>query len=168
MTNSCAALAERIRGEIQDLDELVRRVLAAWNTLNTANSDASWRLDSVALNLHGFYSGLERIFELLARQLDERVPAGKTWHRDLLRVVAQDCARVRPAVITEASAEVLDEFRRFRHVVRHAYATRLEPAKMQGLVDVLPDLWTQLEADLTAFADFLDLASAPPDEQETQ
>jgi len=27
-------------------------------------------LDSAALNLHGFYSGLERLFELIARHVD--------------------------------------------------------------------------------------------------
>lgn len=32
-------------------------------------SDQDIYLDSVALNLHGFYSGLERLFELVARHL---------------------------------------------------------------------------------------------------
>jgi hypothetical protein len=33
-------------------------------------------VDSVALNLHGFYSGLERLFELIATVVDERKPQG--------------------------------------------------------------------------------------------
>jgi len=42
-------------------------------------------LDSAALNLHGFYSGLERLFELIARHVDGAIPSGETWHRDLLQ-----------------------------------------------------------------------------------
>lgn len=32
-------------------------------------------LDGVALNLHGFYSGLERIFELVATRVDNTKPS---------------------------------------------------------------------------------------------
>jgi hypothetical protein len=34
-------------------------------------------LDSVALNLQGFYSGIERIFELIVLTVDRSRPAGE-------------------------------------------------------------------------------------------
>ena len=115
------------------------------------------------MNLHGFYSGLERLFELIARHIDHAWPTGETWHRDLLQQMAQDQPDVRPALIDPDSAIALDEFRRFRHLVRHGYAMNLVPDKMAGLVAVLPNLWLQLSAELLAFADFLEaLAQARP------
>ena len=54
-------------------------------------------LDSVALNLHSFYSGLERLFEI-ARHIDCSVPEGETWHRDLLDQMACEVADIRPAI----------------------------------------------------------------------
>ena len=60
------ALAERIRGEIVDLDRSVTRVSAAWAAGQRAGADQDYYLDAVALNLHGFYSGVERLFELTA------------------------------------------------------------------------------------------------------
>lgn len=45
-------------------------------------------LDSVALNLHGFYSGLERVFEKVASTIDGSVPSAANWHRELLNQMA--------------------------------------------------------------------------------
>jgi hypothetical protein len=37
-------------------------------------------LDSVALNLHSFYTALERVFELIATTIDQEKPQGENWH----------------------------------------------------------------------------------------
>ena len=75
--------------------------LAAWAQAKRMPDESAY-LDSVALNLHGFYSGLERLFELIARHVDGAVPSGETWHRDLLQRMTQDMAGVRPAVLSQA------------------------------------------------------------------
>lgn len=154
MNSLYAELSERIRGEVSDLDRVVQRALAAWLQVQR-KSDIDAYLDSVALNLHGFYSGLERLFELVARHVDRAVPAGDTWHRNLLNQVAQDIMDVRPAMISQESALALDEFRRFRHLVRNVYTMNLVPERMTRLMTALPDLWSTLRAELLAFADFL-------------
>ena len=148
-------LAERIRGEAQDLDRVVQRAEAAWAQARRM-SDVDAYVDSTALNLHSFYSGLERLFELIVRHVDRAVPGGDTWHRDLLDQVAQDLVDVRPAVVSQSSRLALDEFRRFRHLVRNVYTMNLVPEKMTGLMTVLPALWPTLRAELLAFADFLE------------
>ncbi len=114
-------LVERIRGEVPDLERVVQRVLQAWPQAQSQSGEQGVYLDSVALNLHSFYSGLERLFELIARHVDRTLPAGETWHRDLLQQIAHDLVDVRPAVIDRDSALILDEFRRFRHLVRNVY-----------------------------------------------
>ena len=70
--------------------------------------------------------------------------------------MAQDVADVRPAVIDQDSVQSLDEFRRFRHLVRNVYTVNLAPDRMASLMSVLPGLWEQLQAELLAFADFLE------------
>ena len=70
--------------------------------------------------------------------------------------MATDKSKIRPAVISQGSARTLDEFRRFRHLVRNVYTFNLVPEKIEGPISVLPGLWKQLHAELLAFAEFLD------------
>jgi hypothetical protein len=152
-------LAERLRSQLADLDREVQRALKAWAALDTA-PDPEPYVDSVALNLHGFYSGLERLFELIAVQVDGQAPAGETWHRDLLDRMAAPVAETRPAVLQPQSAAALDDFRKFRHIVRNVYTASLDPARMRRLLDIMPTLWMQVRMDLLAFADLLETLSA--------
>lgn len=155
MTSPELALAQRIRDEVLDLDRSVARASAAWER-GKVSADQDYYLDAVALNLHGFYSGVERLFELTARHIDEAVPTGESWHQDLINQMAQEMPNVRPAMISADVAAGLDEYRRFRHLVRNAYATNLVPGKMQGLLERLLPLWNRLRAELMAFAAFLE------------
>jgi hypothetical protein len=102
---------------------------------------------------------LERIFELIAEQVDESTPAGGAWHRDLLDQMSQPTPEVRPAVISHSIADELDEFRKFRHLVRNVYTAHLDPARMQRMLIALPDLWKRLKSELTTFVEFLDQLS---------
>lgn len=88
MTTLYGELAERIRGEVSDLERVVQRASLAWLQVQRTPGEFVY-LDSVALNLHNFYSGLERLFELIARHVDRTLPTGGTgiaiyfsrWHR---------------------------------------------------------------------------------------
>jgi hypothetical protein len=64
-------------------------------------------LDSVALNLHGFYAGLERLFEMIVGVVDGQMPRGENWHQILLEQVATETPSVRPAVISDEKRRVL-------------------------------------------------------------
>jgi hypothetical protein len=55
--------AGRIRQELEELDIVVRRVDRVLESASNAVADQDLMLDSVALNLHDFYVGTERIFE---------------------------------------------------------------------------------------------------------
>lgn len=70
--------------------------------------------------------------------------------------MAQEVPGVRPAVVGAARVVGLDDLRRFRHLIRHLYATQLDRDRMHPLVDALPALWHEVRADLLAFASFLD------------
>ena len=156
-------LAERIQGQVADLERLVQRVLQSWEGGQRSPGQQDVYLDSVALNLDGFYSGVERLFELVVRHIDrDREPAtGESWHQDLLQRMKKDIQETRPAIISDESASVLDELRRFRHLVRNIYTFNLIPEKIEPLVSSLPALWSRLRAELLAFADFLeDVAEA--------
>ena len=155
MSQAAKELSDRIVGELNDLEFVVKKALRAWKQTTSETADQDLFLDSVALNLQNFYSGLERLFELISKDIDKEIPTGQTWHRELLRQIALDKPGVRPAVISESSVQALDEYRRFRHLVRNVYSIVLLPDRLGNLIAKLPETWIQIQQELKAFADFL-------------
>jgi hypothetical protein len=113
-------------------------------------------LDGVALNLHGFYMGIERILTRIAETIDGKLPHGEGWHLLLLEQITKEVSGIRPAVISTETGTRLDEYRRFRHVVRNVYTHSFDPAKLGKLVNSAPELFAQTKAELLAFAAFLE------------
>jgi hypothetical protein len=157
------ALAERIRLDPDEIERTLDAIQRHWQRLHAAAQDQDAYLNSVALNLHGFYSGLERLFEMTALQVDGSTLAGDSWHAELLQQMRLDIPEVRPPVLREDTASRLDEYRKFRHRIRNIYATKLDPERIEPLVSALPDLWPNLRGEMLSFAAFLErIAGADP------
>ena len=154
MTGRLLSLSDRIRDGIVELTRIVDRVHGGWQRSQQSEDDLY--LDSVALNLHGFYGGLERLFELVASTVEGSVPQGANWHRLLLEQMASEIRQERPAVISAKTITALDEYRGFRHIVRNVYTFMFDPEKVEKLVEKLPGVFKQVQTELLAFADFLE------------
>lgn len=154
MNKRYLAMSSRIKAEFDELDQVVARVLSAWRRAASTGDNAY--IDSVALNLHGLYSGLERIFTLIASSIDQAKPAGENWHHDLLRTMSVEITGVRPAVLSRVTMEKLDPYRGFRQVVRNVYSFFLSPGRMAPLVTDLPDVYAQAKADILRFTSALE------------
>ncbi len=154
MSSEFAALTERIRDALTDVERTVRRAEELRDKAQRTSDDGYW--DGVALNLHGFYNGLERIFEDIARTVDVNVPSGPAWHQDLLRRMSIAISDLRPAVIRSETRRCLDEYRDFRHIVRHVYAFNLRPLRVQELANESRACYGSVSRDLNEFIDFLE------------
>jgi len=159
MIESYLVLAERIRKELEDLDRLVARANRAVSTAKKNPQDADLFLDSASLNLHDVYSGFERVFKQIAATVDGSVPTGAEWHRELLDQMGLDLPKVRPPVLTQEAVQRLDEYLRFRHVVRNVYTFSFDPERIGRLVNELETVFEQVKQELSAFADFLETVS---------
>jgi hypothetical protein len=63
---------------------------------------------------------------------------------------------IRPAVISAEPGTKLDQYRKYRHVVRNVYTRNFDPVKLGKLVNSAPELFAQAKAELLAFASFLE------------
>jgi hypothetical protein len=153
-----ATLAGRIRRSMLDLERVVARAASLMDKAQTSGDDDY--LDGVALNLHGFYAGVERVFEDIARTIERTVPDGSEWHQDLLLQMSAEVASVRPAVISDEARRCLEEYRGFRHIVRNVYTFNLRPARLQELTGGLRDCYQVVTGDLEDFCIFLEQLSA--------
>ena len=148
--------AERIRSELANIEGVVARVRRAMEASaeDAVDSDLYW--DAVALNLHDFYTGLERILRHIAAEIDGHLPAGGEWHQELLRQMAIPLPRIRPAIFSNETIKRLDEYLRFRHVVRHVYAFEFDPQRIKPLAEALADDFAQVKDELSVFIDYLE------------
>jgi hypothetical protein len=147
-------LVERIHLELEEIPRVLTRMNDGWARARSSSDDLY--LDGVALNLHGFYMGIERILTRIAETIDGKLPHGEGWHLLLLEQMTKEVPGIRPAVISTETGTRLDEYRRFRHVVRNVYTHSFDPAKLGILVDSAPELFAQTKAELLAFAAFLE------------
>lgn len=153
MAGKRAVLASRILSELADLEGVVERVEQAWGQ-GTATADNLY-FDSAALNMHSFYSGLEKLFEKIAISIDCSLPEGANWHQELLNQMSLQIKNVRPAVISDKLKDNLESYRGFRHVVRNVYSYRISADKMRPLAKKIRTVYSQVDRELSTFADFL-------------
>jgi ribonuclease HepT-like protein len=147
-------LAVRIRQELSEIDYTLKRATEGLEKARQNNDDLY--LDGIALNLHSFYSGIERLLERIAVQVDGHLPQGANWHQALLLQMADEVPQIRPAVLSEKIQQLLDEYRGFRHIVRNFYSYKFDPARLERLTRNAPALHAHLKEELCAFADFLE------------
>ncbi|MGM0603994.1 MULTISPECIES: hypothetical protein [unclassified Halanaerobium] len=147
-------LISRIDDDLEELILLKNKIDRAWEKYNMESEE--FYLDSVALNLHGFYSGLEKIFLLIAREIDESVPEGGSWHQELLEQMAIKIKKIRPSIIDKNTKKILDEYRGFRHIVRNVYSYNYSAKKIKVLVEDLDENIDKIIGDIKRFLEFLE------------
>jgi len=155
MKESYLAVAGRIRRELEQIEAVVDRAQDIWND-GDLDRPADHRIDAVALNLHGFYAGLERILRTIADRIDQTVPEGGSWDQELLEQMNAELNGVRPPVLSNEARKRLDRYRGFRHVVRNAHAFEFDLEQIDLLVKRLPDTADLVFKDLRAFTGTLD------------
>jgi hypothetical protein len=134
----------RLRAEIEKVNDLIV----------TMPDLADVFYENQALKLHNFYNGCERIFSIIASELNGALPDGYDWHKRLLERMTLD-HEGRPALISEQMARLLEKYLAFRHVVRNIYGYELESARVIQLVADHELTWRQFETDIRKFVVWL-------------
>ena len=147
---------QRLRAEIaSDLRAFKTRVgeMALLPPLTDADRGS---LAESAIALHHAYGAVEAALSRVARSVDAGLPEGPDWHQALLSVMALEIDRVRPAVLSAETRDLLQRLLGFRHFLRHAYAVDLDGERLERLRRDAAVLLPLLERDLTQFDQFLD------------
>jgi len=154
---SCSKLADKVisqvRFEIGQIDQLFESYA---DLLEQAQKKAPDLIEITAMAsvLHSFYNGLENIFLSIAKGIDQDVPAGAQWHRDLLTRMTEATSSRGP-VLTVHMAHRLANYLGFRHFYRHSYSFFLEWDELEKLVTPMSEVWEQTKYELQLFLDDL-------------
>lgn len=122
---------------------------------------------ALALTIHHIYTAFEQALLRIARTFDRTSYTGGEWHRDLIRAMAVEVPEVRPPVLSASLLRTVDEYRGFRHIVRHGYDYELDWQRMKPLVQRLPSLVTQGTDAVQHFTIFIETCSASLDQPDS-
>jgi hypothetical protein len=139
--------------ELKNLDALVAE--AAEILQNLSGKPSKTIIRACAGILHDFYTGIEKIFERIASEIDGGVPRGYDWHLQPLQRMLAPVPDARPQVIDASLGEELDELMRFRHVFRHQYGFQLRWQLVKDLADRMPEVHRRFGEQIHAFAQWL-------------
>ena len=126
------------------LDEQMRLAEAELANLQTSDSKSrklksthpglydEWtHRSSLAEGIRSAYTAIESMMKAVADEIDHyEPPQGKDWHEKLIDQLAVRVDGIRNAMLDADTKALLHELRKFRHVVHHNYAQKLEMKKV--------------------------------------
>lgn len=144
-------VAAEIEEELRKLSRLEADIGRGRDELRNDPARADIHYGNLALKLHNFYTGCERIFRIIASELNSALPSNYDWHKRLLQRMSLEMGGRRPAVISQELRCALEEFLAFRHVVRSIYGYELDPERMNRLLDKYPSAWERFRREMGHF-----------------
>ena len=142
-------MIEDIEFEIDEIDNELNAFSSLLELCEKKNPDT---IEKAALGslLHAFYTGIEKIFSIIAKKIDGELPSKASWHKDLLTLMSKPY-KTRNAVISRETFTALIEYLNFRHYFRHAYEYRLDWEMMQNMVLSINKVWDKCKNDIRQF-----------------
>jgi hypothetical protein len=148
-------LISEIKNELKLLDQLVSNIVDVRMSTPRSSQIKSIYEESLALKLHNYYTGCERIFQKVAEDINGGVTRSLDWHKRLLNIMSLDIENIRPPVISRTTAKELEDFLAFRHVVRNIYGFEIDPERLDGLINKVKRTQTAFKRDINKFLVFL-------------
>ena len=152
-------LIAEIEDELRRIDMLSADISETWKTMPKSIKKRRIHEESLALKLHNFYTGCERIFCKVADDLNGGTPDSKDWHKRILHQMTLEVKGIRPPLISDKTESELVEYLGFRHVVRNIYGSEIKSDRLAYLVDQFPSVLKLFNKDIRKFIKFLKVLS---------
>ncbi|AAM23973.1 MAG: hypothetical protein XD49_1370 [Caldanaerobacter subterraneus] len=152
--NKIKVISARLKIELDNIqklyDILKDRGMFNSKTLKKKLTD-DFVLRAVGSIFHDFYTAVENMFRIIAKNIDGFIPSGAEWHLELLEQMCVPIEGTRPAFISAGTKLLLNEFRGFRHVFRNIYGFNLIPERIARLLEIFPETVNSLKRDVEKF-----------------
>lgn len=143
-----------IDNELSRMNQLEEEIRETYDKIPQYPELNTMLFESLALKLHNFYTGCERIFQIIADELNGGKPSSFDCHRRLLERMANEQSD-RPCVITKNTAKQLKDYLGFRDMVRNIYGFELDVDRLEVLVNNYFTVWHNFREDINNFLGWL-------------
>lgn len=133
MTADIIILEARIRRELLQLQKIAGELKAVVKPYKHKPVRDTAVLRALGSILHDFYSGIEKIFLQIAKEIDQSAPKAENWHRLLLEQMTLPLKGRRPPVISIGLASKLQQYLAFRDRFRNLSALNWSGGEWRSL-----------------------------------
>lgn len=148
-------LIQRIFIEREKIGKTVKRIGRALEKIEILPIDAREFIEiAIAADLAEVYTGIEKIFQRIAKEIDKHTPSGSRWHNKLLTQMAEHKPE-RPQVVTEIMQNKLKSLLDFRHRVNNIYGDELIYATVEEQAKLVSEIFESFSEELETFINFL-------------
>lgn len=102
-----------------------------------------------------FYTCLETLFHRVSQFFENSIDKNR-WHKELLVNMTLEIEGIRPALISDKTAAMLDEILRFRHFRRYYFEMEYDWDRIDLIKTKYLNVIPRLEKELTEFRKFLE------------
>ena len=142
-------LKAKLLFEISQIDKLLDDSQPLFDLCKIKKPDFI-EMSAASMVLHSFCNGIENILVLIFTHYHEELPNDNKWHTKLL-AKAFIPNENRKQIFQNESREMLEEYLKFRHFVRHAYGFQLEWARMENLINGITTFWQAIKKNVNEF-----------------
>ena len=144
-------LTQRINDELAKIEDILERIRRGLKIIKVVPIDITEFIENtIATDLADIYSGIERIFERIANEVDGHLPRGSRWHKNLLEQMTKQRPERQP-VISENTFLQLGKLLEFRHKVNNIYGRELKYDNTLVHAETIHELFAAVSQDLNTF-----------------
>ncbi len=148
-------LTQRINDELVKIEDTLTRIQRGLESIDVLPEQAREFIENtIATDLVDIYSGIERIFERIANEVDGHLPRGSRWHKNLLEQMTKQRPERQP-VISENTFLQLGKLLEFRHKVTNIYGRELKYDNTLAHAETIHELFAAVSQDFNTFTDSL-------------
>ena len=140
-----------LKAEIEDQMSTIDAIIQKVENRKHEYTERPEFTESLAYQFHNLYCAFEDLLRIVAKFFENSIDDSSRYHIELLRRMRLNIEGVRPPLISSELCAVLDEFRAFRHVFRHAYSYDLDPQKLGLLLEKLELIKKHYPIDIHTF-----------------
>lgn len=147
MKYSILILTDEIEEELANVEELQNNLKLSRG--KDLDEDSKRRV--YASILEDFYMAVEKIFKIVARDIDHNLPDNGAWHKKLLRQMSIKISDTRPALIDKKLFHKFEEYLKFRHLIHNIYGFQLQLERFLPLVKEMDNVAEEFKKQVTSF-----------------
>ena len=136
----------KIEHEISRIEKLISDAKPLLDLCKNKEPDFI-EITAAAQILHSFYNGIEGIVTLYFKNIGEKLPNDKKWHKSLFEMMFGKNTKGKNIFCNELK-ESLNEYLLLRHFIRHSYSSEFKWNEMKYSVNSIEEIWTKIKADL--------------------